>query len=102
MTDGRKHKKKLGDVLVQQGTLSEEDLNRAVTLQQERSMRLGEMLLQDGLVSKEEIASAMELVQGIPYADCPPDSARQRLCCALRFRLPRDAALFRWRSKTES
>jgi type IV pilus assembly protein PilB len=74
MSDKRNHKKKLGDVLVQQGTLSEEELNRAVTLQQERSMRLGEMLLQDGLVSKEEIAGAMEQVQGTPYADCPPES----------------------------
>jgi type IV pilus assembly protein PilB len=94
MSDKRNQKKRLGDVLVQQGTLSEEELNRAVTLQQERSMRLGEMLLQDGLVSKEEIASAMEQVQGAPYADCPPESIEPEAllripvsvaerCCAL-------------------
>jgi len=94
MSDRKHGKKRLGDVLVQQGTLSQEDLNRAVTLQQQRVMRLGEILLQDGLVSKREIGDAMEEVQGVPYVDCPPESVDPRAlarishpmamrCCAL-------------------
>jgi type IV pilus assembly protein PilB len=94
MSDGRVNKRRLGDVLVQQGTLSPEDLNRAVTLQQGRVMRLGEILQQDGLVSKKEIGQAMEHVQGVPYAECPPASIEPAVlarvsypiavrCCAL-------------------
>jgi hypothetical protein len=70
----KKNKKRLGDVLVQQGSLTEHDLNRAVAMQNEKVMRLGEILLQDGFVSKAEIGKAMEQVQEIAYAECPPAS----------------------------
>jgi len=43
-------KKRLGDILVQQGSLSKEALNRAIALQNQKEMRLGEILLQDGFV----------------------------------------------------
>jgi len=48
-------KKRLGEVLVQQGSLTQEDLNRAVALQQQKNLRLGEVLLQDKFVSRAEI-----------------------------------------------
>src|SRR5438094_7898970 len=67
-------KKRLGDILVQQGSLSKEALNRAIALQNQKEMRLGEILLQDGFVSKGEIAAALEQLQGIAYAECPPAS----------------------------
>ena len=54
-----KNKKRLGDVLVQQGSLSEQDLNRAVAAQSDKLMRLGEILLHDGFVSKMQIGSAL-------------------------------------------
>ena len=88
--------KRLGDVLVQRGTLSHESLSRAVALQQEREKdkRLGEILLKDGLVSKAEIGLALEQIQGIPYVECPPAPIDQSVldlvpqtiairCCAL-------------------
>src|SRR3989442_11961368 len=89
-----KNKKRLRDVLVQQGTLSQEDLNRAVTLQQEKVMRLGEILLHGGLLSTKELGEAMEQVQGVAYVDCPPHSIEPKVlarvaysiavrCCAL-------------------
>ncbi len=92
--DSRKNKKRLGDVLVQQGSLSEEDLNRAVTLQNEKVMRLGEILLHDGFVSKTQIGSALEQVQGVAYVECPPAAIDPQVlavitpslalrCCAL-------------------
>jgi type IV pilus assembly protein PilB len=65
-------KKRLGDVLVQDGRLSQEDLNFAVSLQGERLTRLGDLLLNEGLVSKADIARALEQVQGFVYAPCPP------------------------------
>src|SRR5262249_58580954 len=87
-------KKRLGDILVQQGSISKEALNRAIALQNQKEMRLGEILLQDGFVSKGEIAAALEQLQGIAYAECPPASIDARVlervshavalrCCAL-------------------
>ena len=87
-------KQRLGEVLVQQGTLTEEELNRAVAIQQEKEIRLGELLLQSGKVSKSAIVAAMEQVQGVPYADCPPPAISPEVlallphfialrCCAL-------------------
>jgi type IV pilus assembly protein PilB len=67
-------KKRLGDVLVQDGRLTQADLNFAVSLQQERVTRLGDLLLKEGLVSKIDIARALEQVQGFVYAPCPPVS----------------------------
>src|SRR5215510_14322830 len=74
MTDRMRKSKRLGDVLMQRGSLSLESLNRAVSRQkqQEKDMRLGEILLKEGFVSKTEIGNALEQIQGIPYADCPP------------------------------
>src|SRR2546426_7924488 len=87
-------KKRLGDILVQQGSLSKEALNRAIALQNQKEMRLGEILLQDGFVAKGEIAAALEQLQGIAYAECPPASVDATVlervshavamrCCAL-------------------
>ena len=91
----KKNKKRLGDVLVQQGSLTEQDLNRAVALQNEKVMRLGEILLKDGFVSKADIGNALEKVQGVQYAECPPaeidENALARVsqslalrCCGVR------------------
>src|SRR5437667_7094312 len=87
-------KKRLGDILVQQGSISKDALNRAIALQSQKEMRLGEILLQDGFVSKAEIAAALEQLQGIAYAECPPASIDVKVlervshavalrCCAL-------------------
>jgi type IV pilus assembly protein PilB len=91
-------KRRLGDVLVQQGSLSEQDLNRAVALQNEKVMRLGEILLKDGFVSKADIGNALEMVQGVPYAACPPEEIDEKAlalvshalalrCCALPLKI---------------
>ena len=72
MSGIRSKKKRLGDVLVQDGHLSQAELNFAVSLQQERLTRLGDLLLREGLVSKTDIARALEQVQGFVYAPCPP------------------------------
>ena len=97
----KKNKKRLGDVLVQQGSLTQHDLNRAVAMQNEKVMRLGEILLQDGFVSKTEIGKALEQVQDIAYAECllrrsprnpglsAPIPCREVLCLALENRKQR-------------
>jgi len=91
-------KKRLGDVLVQDGRLTQEDLNFAVSLQGERLTRLGDLLLREGLVAKADIARALEEVQGFVYAPCPPASIEPAVlakvpraiaerCCAIPLRM---------------
>jgi type IV pilus assembly protein PilB len=65
-------RKRLGDVLLQHGSLTESDLNFAVALQRERVTRLGDLLLKEGLVSKADIGRALEQVRGYAYVPCPP------------------------------
>src|SRR5687768_7126625 len=65
-------RKRLGDVLLQHGSLTESDLNFAVSLQRERVTRLGDLLLKEGLVSKADIGRALEQVGGCAYVPCPP------------------------------
>src|SRR4051812_33133352 len=96
MTEKTRKSKRLGDVLIQRGSLSLESLNRAVSRQkqQEKEVRLGEILLKEGYVSKSEIGIALEQIQGIPYVECPPAFIEQTIldlippaiairCCAL-------------------
>ena len=55
-------RKRLGEVLREQGKLSAEDLEKVIAEQQGKVVRLGELLLERGLVPKEDIASALEEV----------------------------------------
>src|SRR5262245_54361605 len=95
MERGKKNNR-LGDVLVQRGSLSPRDLNHAIQVQNEmeKNMRLGEILLQNHLVSKAEVGDALEEIQHVPYAQCPPSSVDRAVlqlvarstalrCCAL-------------------
>lgn len=83
------NKKRLGDILVEDGHLSGEDLKGALAVQQEKAMRLGEILLQNGLVSKELIGKAIEKAQGVVYAPCPPSAIKPETLALL----PRSIAL---------
>src|SRR5262245_59292099 len=64
-------KQRLGELLVQRGTLTEDQLNRAIAIQQEKEIRLGELLLQSGQVSKGDIGAALAQILGVPYAQLP-------------------------------
>jgi len=65
-------KKRLGDVLLEHGSLSRGDLDRTLVEQQGKGVRLGEMLLESGLLSKADIAAALEEVSRVGYVECPP------------------------------
>ena len=83
-------KTRLGQVLVERGILTEEDLNRAVAVQQEsKQMRLGEILLESGSASKQEIAAAIAQVQGVEAAASLPAAIAPKALALL----PRSVAL---------
>src|SRR5262245_25851819 len=69
-----KKKQRIGDVLVERGVIGSTDLDRALSIQQEKNARLGEVLMQSLHISKTEIATAIEHVQNVAYVECPPPS----------------------------
>ncbi|MBI5420090.1 MAG: Flp pilus assembly complex ATPase component TadA [Deltaproteobacteria bacterium] len=62
-------KKRLGELLVETGLLTEEQLTRALTEQRSKRGKLGEVIVALGLASEEEIAQALSIQLGIPFID---------------------------------
>lgn len=62
-------KKRLGDILVEQGILTDEQLEHALAEQKKSKLRLGDFLIQNGIASDEKIAEALHRQLGIPLAD---------------------------------
>ncbi len=60
-------RKRLGDILIEAGILSEEALEQAMVRQKETGHRLGQTMVELGLVSPEQIAAALSAQLGIPY-----------------------------------
>ncbi|MBD5544376.1 MAG: Flp pilus assembly complex ATPase component TadA [Lachnospiraceae bacterium] len=54
-----RRKLRIGDILINEGLLTEETLGRALELQKEKKKRLGEILVDEGFVSDEAMADAL-------------------------------------------
>jgi type IV pilus assembly protein PilB len=66
----RKKKKLLGEILVDLGLVTEEQVQQALEKQkQDKSVRLGEILVDMGLVTQEDVAKAIWEQKQIPYVD---------------------------------
>ena len=63
-------RKRLGDLLQEQGRVSHRDIESAVQEQRGSSILLGELLLQRGLVSKGELITALQEITRAKYVDC--------------------------------
>ena len=63
-------RKRLGDLLQEQGRVSHRDIESAVQEQRGSSILLGELLLQRGLVSKDELITALQEITHAKYIDC--------------------------------
>ena len=59
------HKKRLGDILVQSGYISEEDLGNALKEQKKLGKKLGEILVEKEFVTEEDLLNALEGQLGI-------------------------------------
>lgn len=73
-----KKKARLGDILVEQGVISADQLQTALVMQQKDHKRLGDYLVDAGIVSDDSIAQALHVQLGLPFADLrgvriPPD-----------------------------
>ncbi len=64
-----KNKYRLGDILVQQGIITEEQLAEALADQQKSRRRLGDVLVDKGLTTDDDIALALHLQLGLDMID---------------------------------
>ncbi len=62
-------KKKLGELLVDAGVISEENCQQILKEQKSRTKKLGELLVEKGLCSEHNIASALSSQLGLPFID---------------------------------
>ncbi len=60
-------REKVGEILIKEGLITEEDLERAMEYQQKNGGKLGDVLIAMGLVTEKEIAAALGKQLGIPY-----------------------------------
>lgn len=59
--------RRLGDMLISEGIIAQEQLNEAVSAQGREGGKLGEVLIRLGYVSEEQIVIALSKQLGIPY-----------------------------------
>lgn len=58
-------KKRLGDMLLEEGRITAQQLEQALKKQRDQGKRLGELLIDEGIVSEHEIISVLEKQLGI-------------------------------------
>jgi len=59
---------KLGEILIKQGLITEDQLHQAIEAQKTKDGRIGEVLVDLNLVKEEDIAKALGTQLGIPYS----------------------------------
>ncbi|WIF94511.1 type II secretion system ATPase GspE [Caminicella sporogenes] len=62
-------RKRLGDLLVDAGLITREELEEALKLQKKSGKKLGEILIQQGLITEKQIIEVLEFQLGIPHMD---------------------------------
>lgn len=69
MGDKIKKRKRLGDLLIDTGILTSEQLNEALNIQRTSGEKLGEVLTKSGLVTESQIIEVLEFQLGVPHMD---------------------------------
>lgn len=72
---------RLGDLLMNIGLISHEELDRALSLQKGSKKRLGDILTENGFITEQQLIEALELQLGIEFIDLskavpPPEMAQ--------------------------
>ena len=61
--------KRLGELLVAAGTITEEELERGLALQKETKERLGTVLISNNIITEEKLIEALQMQLGIEFVD---------------------------------
>jgi len=64
-----KLRKRLGDLLIEVGLITQEQLDKALSAQQRMGKRLGKVLVELGFISEQSMIEALEFQLGIPHVD---------------------------------
>ncbi|RMH02769.1 MAG: type II/IV secretion system protein [Planctomycetota bacterium] len=72
-------RKRLGEILLAQGAISEEQLRAALARQQNRSVPLGRLLVEAGAVDEETVARALARQARLPFVDLAGRRPPERL-----------------------
>jgi len=67
MTVKRINNKQLGELLLDQGIISQEQLNQALSSQRDKGGLIGEILVELGFVKEGDIAQSLTAQYGFPY-----------------------------------
>ncbi len=67
---GLKQFKKLGDILIESGIITKEQLENALKLQMEKKQKIGRLVIELGYASEEQIYSALSKKLNIPVISC--------------------------------
>ncbi len=65
----RAYRKRLGELLVEKGIITREQLKDALVLQKSTGKKLGEILISQNLISESQMAEVLEEQLGIPFVD---------------------------------
>ncbi|MCX8028117.1 MAG: ATPase, T2SS/T4P/T4SS family [Thermodesulfovibrionales bacterium] len=63
-------RKRLGDVLIESGLITQEQLEEVLKLQKKRKLKLGQLLINEGYLTKEQITEALSAKLNIPIIQC--------------------------------
>ncbi len=66
---GKAVTKRLGELLMDRGVLSAEDLKRALVIQRSRGLPLGETLVAEEMVSRKDVLETLSDKLGVPFID---------------------------------
>ncbi len=61
--------KRLGEVLLAAGTITEEELQRGLELQKGSKQRLGTVLIENGIITEKELLDALQMQLGLDFVD---------------------------------
>jgi type IV pilus assembly protein PilB len=61
--------RRLGDLLLENGLISEEQLSYVLQLQKKTGKKLGEILIDEGIIQEKQIIEVLEFQLGIPHMD---------------------------------
>ncbi|MGI6091444.1 MAG: type II secretion system ATPase GspE [Veillonellaceae bacterium] len=64
-----KGRKRLGNLLIEAGIITKEQLDKALSVQQKTNERLGRVLLNLGYVSEDSMIEVLEFQLGVPHVD---------------------------------
>jgi type IV pilus assembly protein PilB len=81
-------RKKLGEILIESGAITEDQLNHALSVQKTKKQKIGKLFVELGFVTKEQIAEALSEKLGLQIIHC----ADYKIPDELKRLIPKDFA----------